>query len=286
MSTNGTPEGFDLRRGLGSRVRLNDGHAMPVLGLGVWQLGPGASTRDAVRAALGAGYRLFDTAKLYGNERDVGAALRDSGVPREELFVTTKLWNDDQGYESALKAFARSERDLGLGPVDLYLIHWPVTGRRADSWRALRELRDAGRVRSIGVSNYTVRHLMELLATSDIVPAVNQVEFSPFLYQRDLLEYCRDHRIQLEAYAPLTRGAQFRDPTVAAIAAAHGKSPAQVMLRWGLEHGVIEIPKSARPERIRENAAVFDFALTADERARLDALDEAFRTTWDPTSIP
>ncbi len=280
------PGAFDLGKGTASRVELRDAARMPVLGLGVWQTPSGRACREAVGAALELGYRLLDTATLYGNESDVGAAVRASGIPREEVFVTTKLWNDDQGYEPALRAFERSERNLGLGPIDLYLVHWPVPGRRLESWRALRTLRKEGRVRSIGVSNFTVAHLEELLAASDEVPVVDQVEFSPFLFQRELLAYCRAHRIQLEAYAPLTRGRRLDDPAVERIASAHGRTAAQVVLRWGLEHGVVVIPKSSRRERIAENARLFDFELTPHEMRTLDGLDAAFRTTWDPSGMP
>lgn len=255
---------------------------MPVLGLGVWKVAAGAPTREAVRSALAAGYRLVDTAAMYGNEAAVGEAVRASGVPRDELFVTTKLWNDDQGYDSALAAFARSQRSLDLGPVDLYLVHWPVPKRRLESWKALEHLLVRGEVRSIGVSNFTVPHLEELLAHGSVVPAVNQVEFSPFLYQRELLEFCADHGIQLEAYAPLTRGRRLNDPTLARIGARHGRTEAQVAIRWGLQHNVVEIPKSVHAARIEENLAALDFALDASEMATLDALNEDFRTSWDP----
>src|SRR5688572_18816892 len=191
---------------LQSRIALNDGAKMPALGLGVWQAAAGKETRRAVGAALEIGYRLIDTAKMYGNERDVGAAVRESGIPREEIFVTTKLWNDDHGHEAALRAFERSRKELGLDYVDLYLIHWPVTGLRQETWKAFLKLRDEGRVRSIGVSNYTIQHLEELLPESPTPPAVNQVEFHPFLYQRELLAFCQGRRIQLEAYSPLVRG--------------------------------------------------------------------------------
>jgi diketogulonate reductase-like aldo/keto reductase len=258
---------------------------MPVLGLGVWQTPPGKVTREAVRHAIDAGYRLVDTAAMYRNEEDVGEAVRASGVPRDELFVTTKVWNDDQGYEATRKAYERSERTLGLGPIDLYLLHWPVPQLRTESWRALSELQREGRCRSIGVSNFTIAHLEELAARFDTVPAVNQVEFSPFLFQRDLWEYCRGRGIQLEAYAPLTRGRRLGDPTLVRMGAAHGKSPAQVLIRWGLQHQIVEIPKSVRPARIVENAAVFDFALSTDEMSALDALDEGFRTSWNPSTM-
>ncbi|MCI4330705.1 MAG: aldo/keto reductase [Thermoplasmata archaeon] len=259
---------------------------MPVFGLGVWQAPQGRATREAVTCAIGAGYRLIDTAALYQNEASVGEGVRASGVAREELFVTTKLWNDDQGFDAALRGFERSRRLLNLGAVDLYLVHWPVRGLRLESWRALGKLQREGACRSIGVSNFTVAHLDELIGSSDLVPAVNQVEFSPFLYQRELLEYCRDHGIQLEAYAPLTRGRKLDHPALVRLARTLGRSPAQVVLRWGLQHGVVEIPKSVHPERIRENAGCLDFQLSPGQLAALDALHEGFRTTWDPSEMP
>jgi methylglyoxal/glyoxal reductase len=276
---------FDLGAGPGSRVRLRDGVQMPVLGLGVWKTPSGRATRDSVDAALRAGYRLIDTAALYGNEADVGQAVRDSGLPREDVFVTTKLWNDDQGYERALVAFEKSQAALGLGGVDLYLIHWPMEPR-LESWRALTKLQREGACRSIGVSNFTVPHLEELREASDVVPSVNQVEFNPFLFQRELLEYCRKHSIQLEAYAPLTRGRRLDDATVRVVAEAHHKTPAQVVLRWGLQHDVVVIPKSVRPERIVENGQLFDFELREDEMNALDRLNENLRTAWDPSKVP
>jgi diketogulonate reductase-like aldo/keto reductase len=271
---------------LQSRVTLNDGTKMPVLGLGVWQAAAGKETRKAVATALETGYRLIDTAKLYGNERDVGLAVKESGIPREEIFVTTKLWNDDHGYESALRAFQESRRALGLEYVDLYLIHWPVPKLRQESWKALLKLRDQGEVRSIGVSNYMIPHLEELLPTSPIPPSVNQVEFHPFLFQKELLEYCRAKRIQLEAYSPLARGQRLKHPVIREVAAKYGRTPAQVLIRWSLQHGLVVIPKSVRPERIRENADVFGFELKPADMARLDALDERSHLAWNPEDLP
>jgi diketogulonate reductase-like aldo/keto reductase len=271
---------------LASRVTLHDGNTMPVLGLGMWQAGSGKQTRQAVATALEIGCRLFDTAKLYGNERDLGTAIRESGIPREEIFVTTKLWNNDQGYESALRAFEKSRRELGLDYVDLYLIHWPVPGLRQESWKALLKIRDEGLARSIGVSNYTIRHLEELLRATPAPPAVNQVEFHPFLYQKQLLDFCVRQKIQLEAYSPLTRGHRLDHPVIAQIAARHGRTPAQVLIRWSLQHGLVVIPKSIRPDRIRENAAVFDFELNPDDMKRLDSLDESSHVAWDPEDLP
>jgi diketogulonate reductase-like aldo/keto reductase len=264
---------------------LNDGGRMPWIGLGAYRIAAGASCMRAVSHALSVGYRHIDTAALYGNEADVGRAVRESGIPREQLFVVTKLWNSDQGYASAIRACEASLSLLGLDYIDLYLIHWPEPRKRLDSWRALVELRRQGRCRSIGVSNYTIAHLEELLARSDVVPSVNQVEFSPFLYQRELLEFCRARGIQLEAYCPLTRGEKLGDPALGAVARRHGKSTAQVLLRWALQHRVVVIPKSARPARIEENADLFDFSLTGRDMAALDALDVGYRTCWNPTAV-
>lgn len=271
---------------MATRFPLNDGRSIPALGLGVFQIPPGRATQAAVREALAAGYRLVDTARLYGNERDVGIAVRESGLPRDHVVVTTKLWNSDHGSERALRAFEASRADLGLDYVDLYLIHWPVPRLRADSWKALVKLRDSGRCRSIGVSNYTVDHLEDLLRTSDVVPAVDQVEFSPFLFEGDLLDYCVRHGIVLEAYSPLTKGTRLRDPAFAEFAAKYAHTPAQIVLRWALQHGVVVIPKSARPERIRENARLFDFSISAKDMAVLDGLGEGYRTSWNPEGQP
>lgn len=263
---------------------------MPVLGLGVFQSAPGPDTRNAVAWALEAGYRLIDTAAMYGNEGDVGAAVRASGVPRAEVFVTTKLWHTEHGYASAKNACHRSLELLGLDYIDLYLIHWPRANSpsdRLDSWRALEELKSEGLCRAIGVSNYAPRHLDELAAHSSLVPAVNQVEFHPFVYDPDLVETCARRGIRLEAYSPLTRNRRLDDTTVGEIARDHGRSPAQVLIRWGLQHGIVEIPKSIRRERIRENAQVFDFELSAGEVTRLDELRDRRRITqWDPAEIP
>jgi len=267
---------------LDSAVTLRTGVKMPILGLGVWQTRVGAETRDAVRAALAAGYRLIDTARVYQNEADVGTALRESGVARELVFVTTKLWNSDHGYDRALRACDQSLARLGLAQVDLYLVHWPAAGRR-DTWRAMERILADGKARAIGVSNYTIRHLDELLGECRVPPSVNQVEFHPFLHQRALLDHCRAHGIQLEAYGPLVRGQRMDHPVVARVARKHGRTPAQILIRWGIQHEVVTIPKSARPERIRENADVFGFALDAEDLAALDGLDEGYRTAWDPT---
>ncbi len=269
-----------------STRKLNSGIEIPVLGLGVFQSPPGTVTQKAVLFALKAGYRHVDTASLYGNEEDVGRAVKDSGVPREQVFVTTKVWNGDQGYDAALRACDQSLRRLGLGYIDLYLIHWPVPELRNETWRALMELQRRGACRAIGVCNYTVRHLRELLASSEVIPDVNQVEFSPFLYQKELLRFCSGRQIQLEAYSPLTRGYKLRHPTVLDVARSYSKSPAQVMIRWSLQRGLVVIPKSVRPERIKENCEDFDFEISGADMTRLDSLNEDLHTVWDPTDEP
>lgn len=269
-----------------TRIPLNDRNRIPVFGLGVYRAEAGGEAKRAAKWALELGYRHVDTARVYRNEEDVGEAIRESGVPREEIFVTTKLWNDDHGYDQAIRACEESLQRLGLDYVDLYLIHWPVEEKRHDSWRALIELKRRGLCRSIGVSNYTVRHLQELLDRSDVTPAVNQVEFHPFLSQRDLLAFCREKGITLEAYSPLTKGRRLDDPRLAEIARKHGKTPAQILIRWVIEQEVVVIPKSTRRERIAENANVFDFSLDADDRRVLDAMNEDARVAWDPTTVP
>jgi len=263
-------------------IALNTGAHMPMVGLGVYQAPRGAATRDAVVAALRAGYRHVDTARVYGNEKDVGAAIAASGIPRSEIFVTTKLWNEDQGYDSALRAFDDSLGRLGLDYIDLYLIHWPVPHARLESWRALEKIFGDKRARAIGVSNFMTHHLDELLAKAKVVPAVNQFELSPFLQHRDTRATCAKHAIVVEAYSPLTRGKRLAHPAITAIAKRIGRTPAQVMLRWGIQQGVVVLPKSVHEERIVENAQLFDFVLDAAAMRELDALDEGLATGWDP----
>ena len=271
---------------IGSRIKLNNGVEMPTFGLGVWQIPAGAVTQRAVSAALEVGYRLIDTAKFYGNEADVGIAVRGNGLPRDEVFITTKIWNTDHGYETALKAFEASRKRLGFPTVDLYLIHWPVPGLRKETWKALERILKEGKVRAIGVSNYMVPHLEELLASAEVVPAVNQIELSPFLYPKDVIEFCKKHAIAVEAYSPLTKGHRINDPRLKAVGQKYGKTVPQVLIRWGLQHGFIEIPKSSRPEHIEENAQVFDFEIRAEDMRALDSLGEGLHVAWDPTDEP
>ncbi len=269
-----------------TKISLNNGVQMPVLGLGVYQSPPGRITENAVLTAFKTGYRHADTASVYGNEADVGRALKQSGLPREQVFVTTKLWNADQGYDSTISACEQSLKKLSLSYLDLYLIHWPVPRLRNESWKAMVELQRRGKARSIGVSNFTVDHLDELLETTDTIPAVNQVEFHPFLFQEELLDFCNQKGIRLEAYAPLTRGEKLDHPMVKQAAMRYSKTPAQVLIRWGLQHGLVVIPKSVREERIRENSNVFDFNISDADMKSLDSLNEDFRTCWDPTGVP
>ena len=265
-------------------VALPSGTVIPQVGLGVWQTPSGMRGRRAVREALRVGYRHVDTARIYGNEADVGAGVRGSGLPREQVFVTTKLWNEDQGYDHALRAFDASLQRLGLDYVDLYLLHWPVPGKRLDSWRALERLHDEKRARSIGVSNFLVPHLEELLASARHAPAVNQIELTPFLQRRDTTAFCRKQGIVVEAYSPLTHGRRLDHPVLADVARRVGRTVAQVLLRWNVQHGNVVLPKSTHPSRIAENARIFDFALDERAMADLDALEEGLVTGWDPAT--
>lgn len=267
-------------------VTLNNGTRMPQLGFGVFQV-PDAETTAAVTSALEAGYRSVDTAAIYGNEGGVGKALAASGIARDELFVTTKLWNADQGYDATLKAFDASLARLGLDYVDLYLIHWPTPARDLyrESWRAIEKLVTDGLVRTAGVSNFRPAHLRRLLDSASLVPAVNQIELHPGLQQTELRALHAELGIATEAWSPLAQGAVLGDATITGIAERHGKSPAQVVLRWHLQLGTIVIPKSVTPTRIRENIDVFDFSLTDEEMAAIAALDRGLRTGPDPDTL-
>ncbi|MFB7343250.1 aldo/keto reductase [Streptomyces hydrogenans] len=267
-------------------VELNNGVGIPQLGFGVFQV-PDDETTSAVGAALEAGYRSVDTAAIYGNETGVGRALAASGLPREELFVTTKLWNADQGYDATLRAFDASLAKLGLAYLDLYLIHWPTPARDlyVDSWRAVERLASEGRIRAAGVSNFQPAHLRRLLDSSSLVPAVNQIELHPGLQQSELRAFHAEHGIATEAWSPLAQGAVLDDLAITAIAARTGKSPAQVVLRWHLQLGNVVIPKSVTPARIRQNLDVFDFRLTDEDMAAVAATDRGLRTGPHPDQL-
>ena len=262
---------------LETTVKLNNGVEIPAVGLGVFKSEPGEETEQAVRWALETGYRHIDTAALYANEQDVGKGIKASGIDRDQIFITTKIWNTDQGYENTLRAFDDSRKKLQIDIVDLYLIHWPVTGKYKETWTALEKLYVEGKVRAIGVSNFLVHHLEDLLAESDIVPAVNQVEFHPFLVQRDLLEFGREKNIRHEAWSPLTRGRRLDHPLIQELSAKYEKSPAQILIRWDIDLGVITIPKSVHRARIDENSQVFDFEIEDQDVERLLALDAGER---------
>ncbi|MDX6742478.1 aldo/keto reductase [Actinocorallia sp. A-T 12471] len=268
-------------------IELNNGVVMPRLGFGVWQVGDDEAV-TAVGLALEAGYRSIDTASAYGNERGVGRAVRESGLPREEIFVTTKLWNADHGYDQALKAFDTSLDKLGAEYVDLYLIHWPMPARDdyVETWRALERIAGEGRARAVGVSNFAVPHLKRLAAETGVVPAVNQIELHPYLTQTELRAYHAEHGIATEAWSPLGQGrGLLNDPALARIAAAHDRSPAQIVLRWHLQSGNIAIPKSVTPSRITENHNISDFTLTPQEMTAIDSLNSNTRYGPDPLTF-
>lgn len=256
-------------------LRLNDGRAIPQLGYGCWQISD-EQAPDLVGQALKAGYRLIDTAAAYGNEAGVGRGLRNSDVPRDEIFLTTKVWNDRQGPEAG-KAFEESLRKLGLDYVDLYLIHWPCPQRRlfVETWKAMIRLRDEGRIRSLGVSNFSEEHLAVLAGETGVTPTVNQIELHPYFQRRDGRAADAARGIVTESWSPLGRGQELKDPVIHAIATAHGKSPAQVVLRWHTQLGCVAIPKTSNPQRIVENISLFDFTLTAEEMERIGGLDQA-----------
>lgn len=267
-------------------IKLNDGNSIPQVGLGVWQTPP-EDTERAAATALDAGYRHIDTAAAYGNEREVGQAVAKSGLAREDVFVTTKLWNSDQGYDSTLKAFDASMQRLGTDYLDLYLIHWPVPANDAyvDTFKAFAHLRDQGRIRSIGVSNFEPEHLRKLIDATGIVPAVNQIELHPRLQQHELRELHAQLGIATEAWSPLGQGSLLTNPAVTAVAEAHGKTSAQVLIRWHIQLGNIVIPKSVTPERIVSNFDVFDFELSEQEMASISSLGDGTRLGPDPRTF-
>lgn len=263
---------------------LNNGVKMPWLGLGVWQVENGNEVTSAVKMAIKAGYLSIDTAAAYGNEEGVGKGIKDSGVPRSDLFITTKVWNTNQGYESTLKAFEESRKKLGLDYLDLYLIHWPVKGKYTETWRAFEKLYGDGAVRAIGVSNFQEHHLLDIFEASKIIPMVNQVELHPLLSQKKLRDFCKKHKIQIEAWSPLMQG-HFDIPLLNELAGKYGKSAAQIILRWDLQNEIVTIPKSVHEARIAENSNVFDFELSDDDMASIDELNRDKRFGSDPDNF-
>ena len=279
-------EGQGMKISLGDQKKLNNDVEIPCIGLGVFAAKNGEETQVAVHYALEAGYRHVDTAMIYGNEEGVGKAIASSSLMREEIFITTKVWNEDQGYEKTLKACQASLERLGLDYIDLYLIHWPVDNRRYETWEAMIRLRDEGKCQAVGVSNFTVEMLEDFLDRYSVMPAVNQVEFTPYLYQKGLLEYCREKSIQLEAYSPLTRGKKLDDPKLVEIAQKYDKSTAQILIRWGLQHDIVVLPKSVHKSRIIDNINVFDFEISPEDMQRLDGFNENLRMIMPPWSPP
>jgi diketogulonate reductase-like aldo/keto reductase len=268
-------------------VILNNGIEIPQLGFGVWRI-PSEETKKAVLAALDAGYRHIDTAKLYDNEEDVGAAVRESGLDRDAVFVTTKVWNSDQGYDDTLRAFDASMQRLGFDVLDLYLIHWPLPGKglAADTWRAMEKLYHDGRVRAIGVSNFHAHHLRALIDHAEVVPTVNQVELHPYLQQDELRAVNTELGVATEAWAPLARGGELlADPVIKHLADKHARTPAQVVLRWHVQMDTIVIPKSVTPSRIAENFDIFDFELDDEDMAAVAGLDKGRRTGAHPDEV-
>lgn len=268
-------------------ITLNNGLKMPQLGFGVWQVSDEQAT-PVVKKALEVGYRSIDTAMIYGNEKGVGRAIKESNVPREELFITTKVWNADHGYENTLKAFDASLERLGLDYIDLYLIHWPTPkyDQYVDTYKAMEKIYKDGRAKAIGVCNFDIEHLERLLNECEVVPVVNQVERHPYFQQRELQDFCEKHHIIIEAYSPLMNGKDvLNDSVVKEIAKAYGKTAAQVILRWHLQTGVITIPKSVTPSRIEENFDVFDFELTAEDMEKMTALDRNLRIGAVPSEF-
>ena len=263
-------------------AELNNGVKIPWLGFGVFEVPEGEEVIQSVLWALEAGYRSIDTAKIYRNEKGVGKAIKQSGVPREEIFVTTKVWNRDQGYQSTLAAFDASLKRLQLETLDLYLIHWPVKGKYVETWRAMETIYKSGKCRSVGVSNFMIPNLEDLKASSELVPAVNQVEYHPYLQSPELYEYCKQHGTMLEAWAPIMKGQVMQVPELIAIGEKYGKTPVQVSLRWVLQKGVIAIPKSVHRERIFSNKNIYDFELSAEDMQMIAGLDRGYRTGPDP----
>jgi diketogulonate reductase-like aldo/keto reductase len=267
------------------KVKLNNGVEMPYFGLGTWQSNEGPEVKNAVHYAIDAGYRLIDTATLYQNEKSIGEAIKENGINREELFITTKVWNDDQGFEKTLKAYDYSLELLGVDYVDLYLIHWPVTGKYLETWRALEKIYKEGRVRAIGISNFLKLHLDHLLPTVEIVPMVNQMEFHPYLIQQKLVDLCTENNIIYQAWSPIMQGRVFDIPVLKQIGKKYRKNPAQIVLRWDLQRGVPTIPKSVNQSRIISNADIFDFDLTGEEVALINGLDQNHRFGYDPMMV-
>ncbi|MCR6784938.1 MULTISPECIES: aldo/keto reductase [Bacillus cereus group] len=276
-------------KNLQSKTVLNNGVEMPWFGLGVFKVEDGPELVEAVKSAIKAGYRSIDTAAIYGNEKAVGegirAGIKEAGISREDLFITSKVWNSDQGYETTLVAYEESLKKLELEYLDLYLVHWPVEGKYKDTWRALETLYKEKRVRAIGVSNFQIHHLQDVMKDAEIKPMINQVEYHPRLTQKELQAFCKEQGIQMEAWSPLMQGQLLDNEKLQEIAEKHGKTTAQVILRWDLQNGVITIPKSTKEHRIIANADIFNFELTKEDMEKIDALNQNHRVGPDPDNF-
>jgi len=274
-----------MYKSLQDTVTLNNGVKMPIMGLGVFKVEDGNVVTEAVKAAIQNGYRSIDTASFYDNEAGVGKGIKESGVPREDLFITTKVWNSDHGYENTLKAFDISLEKLGLEYLDLYLIHWPVRGKYVETWKALEKLYHEGKVKAIGVSNFNIHHLEDILREGEVKPVINQVEYHPHLTQVELREFCEREGIQLEAWSPLKKGELLGDPVIQRLAEKHQKTPAQIILRWDIQNNVLTIPKSIKEHRIIENADIFDFSLEEEDMQEINGLNINSRSGADPETF-
>lgn len=263
---------------------LNNGVQMPLFGLGAWDM-YGKEAEQAVLDALQMGYRLIDTATMYNNEKEIGNAIRKSGISRSEIFVTTKVPDAQQGYNSTLRAFDASMKTMNIDYIDLYLVHWPVKTKRKETWKALEYLYNNKQVRAIGIANYLMPFLNELETYSNITPAVNQLEFTPWLFLKDELDYCKEHHIQLQSYSPLTRGKKFDDERLIRLCKKYNKTPAQIILRWNIEHGISTIPKSSNKKRLQENFDIFDFSLSKEDVHFMNSFNENFRVVEDPIDM-
>ncbi|MFK2825898.1 aldo/keto reductase [Bacillus sp. B190/17] len=266
-----------MAQDLQDTITLNNGLAMPQVGLGVFKMTDEAEAVSAIQFALRTGYRLIDTAAIYENEQSVGRAVKESGISRDEVFLTSKVWNSDQGYDQTLKAFETSLNKLQTHYMDLYLIHWPGTDKYKETWRALERLYSEGAVKAIGVCNFQTYHLEELLADCNEVPAINQIENHPYLTQEELREYCQNHNIVVEAWSPIARNKLIHEPTLNHLAKKYNKSVSQIILRWHLQNGTVVIPKSVQPERIQENSSLFDFQLSLEDMKNISALNKEER---------
>lgn len=274
-----------MYKSLQDTVTLNNGVKMPIMGLGVFKVEDGNVVTEAVKAAIQNGYRSIDTASFYDNEAGVGKGIKESGVPREDLFITTKVWNSDHGYENTLKAFDISLEKLGLEYLDLYLVHWPVRGKYVETWKALEKLYHEGKVKAIGVSNFNIHHLEDILREGEVKPVINQVEYHPHLTQVELREFCEREGIQLEAWSPLKKGELLGDPVIQRLAEKHQKTPAQIILRWDIQNNVLTIPKSIKEHRIIENADIFDFSLKEEDMQEINGLNINSRSGADPETF-